>query len=262
MGFQIGFPALRNYPPSGGVTYDADVQAWIDARAAVSDPVGTAYANAVNQYVLDLKAISGHWDTITQLVVFAGVTTVAGGLVPIKGASLTTTSPNDIDAADFNLRTGVAGDGGSEWFETGYDETDFGQDDIHAYCLITAAHTSGNGWLFGIGTTANGSFRMRWNTNTRCNSSFNDAFSSTGVGGYGMSRNNSANYERMAADSVSTVTRASATPAAGSYRLGTTSNITSGTDARFLVWACGPATTLANYTTPGNDLQTALNAIP
>jgi hypothetical protein len=261
MGFQIGFPALRNYPPSG-VTYDPDVQTWMDARAAVGDAVPTAYANAVNQYVLDLKAISGHWDTITQLYVYAGATTVAGGLVPIKG--LTQTHSN-LDDADFALKTGVTGNGTDEHIITGYTGTSFSQNSVHAYALVTAAPTAGTRSIFGHSGTAIGALNFTWNVNTRCHSTTGNSFTGTSVGGYGVSRSNSADYDRMVAGSVTNVTQASQAPATGDLLLlGRTSNTNVPQlwfDGRVLVWACGSGNTLANYTTPGNDLQTALNAI-
>ena len=262
MGFQIGFPALRNYPPSG-VTYDADVQAWIDGRAAASDPVPTAYANAVNQYVLDLKAISGHWATITQLCVFAGATTVAGGLVPLKG--LTPTHSNLV-AGDFNLRTGVKGNTTDKQITTGYAGSDFSQNDVHQYTLVTAAPSNATSPLFGFGGTASGALSMLWNLNSRNHSSTSDSLSSTSLGGYGMSRSSSGSYQRMLADATSTITRSSASPQNRSLLVlarsqSVNNNPDSWSDARILVWAVGFGTTLGDYTTPGSTLQTALNAI-
>lgn len=259
MGFQIGFPALRNYPPSG-VSYDADVQTWIGGRAAASDPVPTAYANAVNQYILDLKAISGHWDTITQLLVFAGATTVAGGLVPIKGATPSHTALVD---GDFALKTGVIGNTTTKFIDTGYTNADFGQDNIHGYALVTAAASVSSG-LFGYGPGPVNAFRIRWNSAARCNQGSNSTVSSTATGEYGLSRSASANYRRMIAGTVTTITATSATPYVGKMTVlatGTPTTASDFCDARVLVWACGPATTLENYTTPGADLQTALNAI-
>jgi hypothetical protein len=263
MGFQIGFPALRNYP-SSGVTYDPNVQTWMDARVAEGDPVGTAYANAVNQYVLDLKAISGHWDTITQLVVFAGATTVAGGLVPIKG--LTPTHSNLV-AGDFALKTGVKGNAANKYIDTGYTHTSFGQDDMHTYCLVTEASSANTHALFGNGGASNGAWSIVWNNATRCRGTTAQTFSSTATGGYGLNRSISSSYQRMLADTVGTQVNSSTTTNASPYYLLARSGNGSTTpvafsNARILVWAIGPASTLANYTTPGNDLQTALNAIP
>jgi hypothetical protein len=267
MGFQIGFPALKNYPPSG-VTYDPDVQTWMDARAAVGDAVPTAYANAVNQYVLDLKAISGHWDTITQLVVFAGATTANGGQKPIKGEELI--QFNFVNG-DFDPKTGVKGNATNKYFATQYDNTSFGGSDMHTYALLTELPTVNTMRIYGNGATSNGAWSISINTGTgnsaaRCRNTTGDSAAHGSGGGFGLSRSVSGSYARMFGDNVATVTRsAQSTNASPYYLLASSSNASttpSGwADARVLVWAIGPASTLANYTTPGNDLQTALNAI-
>ena len=63
------------------------------------------------------------WATITQLLVFAGATTVAGGLVANKG--LTPTHANLVNE-DFALKTGVKGNARqTSYIDTGYNGTDF-----------------------------------------------------------------------------------------------------------------------------------------
>lgn len=253
----------------GGGGYDADVQAWMDARDALSDPVPTAYADAVNQYVLDLKAISGLWDSITQLVVFAGATTVNGGLVPIKG--LTPTHSN-LTAGDFGLKTGVKGNGSNIVIQTGYTHTDFDRDNMHTYALLTELPTSNTMRIFGNGGTSSGSWSIVINSGTgnsasRCRQNTADSGSGATVGGYGISRSNSTTYWRMFADNTAEITRGPQTTNASPYYLLATSSNASSTasghsDARVLVWAIGlNRSTLSDYTTPGNDLITALNAI-
>jgi len=258
---------LSGGPPPG---YDPDVQAWMDARAALSDAVPTAYADAVNQYVLDLKAISGHWDTISQLVVFAGATTVDGALVPIKG--LTPTHANLV-AGDLDLKTGVKGNTSNKRITTGYDNTSFTQNDCHTYALVTEAPTNGNtgAMIFGSGQAGAGAWSMIINTTSgnsagRCRNSTADAAAGVTPGGYGLNRSAAANYRRMISDSAATLTRASQTPNASPFLLlcsgaSNSSAAAAFSNVRVLVWAIGTATTLENYTTPGADLETALNAI-
>ncbi len=258
MGFQIGFPALRNYP----LRYDPDVQAWINARAAASDSVPTLYAIAVNQYVLDLKAISGMWDAITQLLVFAGASTIAGAMVPIKGA--TPTASNFVDG-DLALKTGLKGDTTSKSVNSGYTGTSFGQNNFHAYALVTDVPSNTNS-IFGCAGSGTGAINMLYNNGTRGRTNNFDAHTVTGTGGWGLNRSVSGSYQRMLADSVATVTRASQATPARAILLFARSQAASDAaetwgDPRILVWALGAATTLANYTTPGDNLQTALNAI-
>jgi len=243
--------------------YDPDAAALFARRAALSDTVPVAYRNAINRYVRDLKAIPGHWDAITQLVVFAGAATVSGGLEPIKGPKPTQTG---LVTGDFALKTGVKGeaDTNSKVILTGYDSLSFGQDNIHSYMLVTEISTTGKSFFGHVGAT--GGWSMNWNNNARGHTSAASTHTANTVGGYGLSRSSSANYQRMLADNVDTITQTSEAPSAGlSMRLlarsATGNTAINSSDARILVWAIGPAATLSNYTTPGNTLQTALNAI-
>lgn len=259
--------AVAGAAGGGAPTYDADAQAMFDKRVLDSDEPSAAYKQAISDYVTDLKAISGHWDTITQLVVFAGATTVAGGLRSIKGPDLT---HSNLVAGDFALKTGVKGNASNKHIVTGYDNTSFTQNNMHTYALLTESPTN-NGMIFGNGNAGTGAWSMVVNGTTgnsagRCRSTTADSVAGISPGGYGMSRSVSGSYNRMVASSVTSVTRISAIPNASpmfvlaSSSAGSSSP-TSRTDARILVWAIGPATTLGDYTTPGADLITALNAI-
>ncbi len=250
-------------PGGATISYDPDVQAMMDARASLGDPVPTAYAQAINDYVVTLKETPGMWDTITQLVVFAGATTVNGGLVPIKGITPTHVG---LVAGDFNIKTGVRGNGTSKYIITGYTGSSFGQDNLHTYVLTTGAPTNNPSVLFGNGGFGNGSWSLAWNQLTRSRNSASQAFSSTSLGGYGISRGVSGNYQRMLGDVVTTQTQASQSSSTRPFyvlaRSGSSSNAPdSYSDVRILVWAIGSATTLSNYTAPGNALQAALDAI-
>jgi hypothetical protein len=266
MGFQIGFPALRNYPSAGPV-YDADVQAWINARAAAGDAVPTAYANAVDAYVVALKAISGHWATITQFVVAAGATTINGACIAIKGPNLT---PINMEDADVTLKGGITGNGTNEYLSTGYAQSSFSQNNIHAYGYFTNAGSAATETLWGAGSTANGSFVMRrtaTNYALRCHNATGDTVSTTPAAGeLGMSRSASDGYTRLVLGSTATIGRTSQAPTSRLLYLLASSGPSddspiSFSTARILVWAIGTATTISNYTTPTANLVTALNAI-
>ena len=266
MGFQITFPALRFYPPSG-VTYDPDVQAWIDERAAESDPVDTPYAIAVNNYVLALKAISGHWDTITQFVVSAGATTINGGCIALKGPNLT---PVNMDNSNVTLKGGIGGNGTDEYLDTTFVQSDFSRDNIHAYGYFTDAGNAAIETLWGSRSTNTGAFVMRRTATTyvlRCHSGTADTVSTTPAAGeLGMSRSASGSYTRLILGSSATITRASDAPSGRKlYLLASSGNTVDTPESfsagRMLVWAIGTANTIGNYTTATADFVTALNAI-
>ena len=273
MGFQIGFPALRNYPPlpGGGGGYDADAQAMFDARAAVSDEPTAAYKQAISDYVTAIKAVSGLWDDIIQLVVLAGATTVDGASKSIKGNDLTSYNfiDTDIDPKLGSTGNGVLTSAGKAW-STGYTgvPSPAGQDDIHSYMYITGLGANPNA-LFGAGAGNTGTWRFREELSNGMRSNLDSHTSITDPGGYGMNRANSADYEKLLNGVTSTAIRDSQTPQNATYYLlaNSTNNSTARRDdshstASMLIWAIGSSiTTLADYNTPADDLITALNAI-
>lgn len=203
------------------------------------------------------------WATITQLNIYAAATTVAGGLCAIKGPNQT---HNNLSAGDFALRTGVLGNTTDKSIDTGYLSSSLAQNNIHTYALVTAAASGSSRAIFGHSGPTAGGLNIIWNTNSRCHAATVGTFTGSATGGYGVARGSSANFQRMVADSVATVTATSTAPS-GSNRLmvlartSSSNVIDSWFNGRILVWACGSNTDLANYTTPGNNLIAALNAI-
>lgn len=263
-------------PAGGAPSYDPDVQTMLDARAALSDPTDAAYAQAISDYVEEIKAISGFWDDIVQLVVMAGATTTAGAAVAIKGNNLT--NSNFVDA-DIDIKTGSKGNASNKNWDTGYStasaEGIFGQNDIHAYCYVTEVPTTQVRALFGHGGSAAGAtaFLHRLTSTTHAARARYSApqsitpASATAVGGYGVNRDSSTTYDALAAGVSFSLSQSSNSfnPNARMLVLArsgiTTANPESFSNARILVWALGTATTLSNYNTPTDNLIAALNAI-
>lgn len=170
-----------------------------------------------------------------------------------------------------NLKTGVKGNGTNKHIDTGYTQSSFAQNDMHSFAYLTELPTSNLMRVFGNGGTGGGAWSISINAGTgncaaRCRNVTADAGTGATPGGFGMNRSTGPNYQRMFGDSVATVTRASSAINASPYYLLASSGNASSTanghsDARCLVWAIGPATTLANYITPTSDLVAALNAI-
>ena len=245
--------------------YDTDVQTWIDARAAASDAVPTAYADAVNTYVLALKGVSGLWSAITQLVVPVGATTIAGAYIAIKGNDFTGTNMVNGDVA---LKTGIKGNSTTKSLSTGYsgDFTGTSQDSFHAYIYLSEVPTSSN-TLFGNGGTSAGATSIIYSTGIRSRNNTINSLTGTGTGGYGMNRTTSTDFQYIIAGTTGTASRTSQATNSGTFLvLGRGSNGGAAPEARgnhrFLVYAMGGGiTTLADYTTPTANLVTALNAI-
>jgi hypothetical protein len=246
---------------AGGGSYDTDAQAMFDARAAVSDEPSTPYKQAISDLVTDLKAVSGLWADIIQLVVLAGATTVAGARIAIKGNNLTN---NNFVNADIGLKTGSTGNGTDKYWDSGYTGTVAGtaQNDFHTLQYVSAIGTS-------TGTALHGNNNWQFlRTLTRNRAANNDIYTATTVGLFGMNRSVSGSYERVINNaSPTTVTRTSSAANASPYYIHARSASGSTTpethsDSGCLIWALGPAVaTLGDYATPVADFITALNAI-
>lgn len=259
--------------PIGG--YDADAEAMFEARAVLGDEPSTPYKLAISNLVTDIKSISGKWDSIIQFFTYAGATTIASAMVPIKG--LEPTPVNFLDG-DLNIKTGLKGNGSNKYIDTGYTTSSaegFGQNDIHAFCQVTENPATQLRALFGHAGSAQGAttFIHRLSSTThspraRYNSSQSiTPPSATALGGYGVNRGGSPDYDALAADisyNLSNVTNTpSSTPRMFIFaRSGNTSNTPElFSNSRQLVWALGTNTTLSDYVTPMNDFISALNAI-
>jgi hypothetical protein len=261
-------------PAGGAPSYDPDVQTMLDARAALSDPTDAAYAQAISDYVEEIKSISGFWDDIIQLVVMAGATRIDSACVAIKGNNLT---PISMVNTDVNIKTGVAGNGTTKYLRTGYsgNPSGTGQNDFHMYGHFTARNTtSGARTLFGNGGNAGAGRRVLVhsvsanNTPIRMNGSAAFNRSGRNAGDHGFSRSISSAFTSLVVSTLVTHTDTSVAASGGPYYIlargpnsGSTPESASHSNARILIWALGAGVDLTNYVTPRANLITALNAI-
>ena len=254
--------------------YDPDAQAMFDARAAVGDEPTEPYKQAISDYVKEIKAISGFWDDIIQLVVMAGATTISGACVAIKGNNLT---PISMVNTDVNIKTGVTGNGINKYLRTGYsgNPSGTGQNDFHMYGHFTARNTtSGARTLFGNGGNTGSGRRVLVhsvsanNTPIRMNGSAAFNRSGRNAGDHGFSRSISSAFTSLVVSTLVTHTDTSVAASGGPYYIlargpdsGSTPESQSHVNARILIWALGSGVDLTNYATPRANLIAALNAI-
>lgn len=252
--------------------YDSDAQSLFDSRQDFGDPVPTAYKEAISDYITELKAVSGLWDNITQLVITAGATTIFTSLIPVKGSF-----PSGINLVngDLGIKTGIKGNGSTKYIQSGYTTVvGTSQNDFHMYGYYTEMPTTNATALFGQGgaTTSGGTMILYGtganNTSIKCRNSAADTVTgNTGVGGYGVNRNASANYQAKRASTTSTITRTSQAPPARRIHLlartgNSDDNPANHSDARLLLWTIGGGiSSLNDYDTPTSNFITALNAI-
>lgn len=253
-------------PAASGPVYDPDAQAMFDARAALGDDPSAPYKLAISNYVTALKAVSGLWGAITQLVVPAGATTIAGALISIKGNNFTGANMANGDVAP---KSGIKGNGTNKSLSTGYSGnfTGSSQNSLHIYTYITEVPTVSPAVLCGNGGASIGRTGIAYNSSTACRAQSTNTHTVTGAGDYGVNRSSSGSYQRMLAGATSTVTQASQASNSGTFLVlarGGNANATPElwSNHRFLVYAMGGGiSTLADYTTPTADLVAALNAI-
>lgn len=199
--------ASGSAPPS----YDSDAQTYFTAvEAADGSTLETGYKDAVNTLVVSLKSAS-LWTPINRLFLFSTAKTLAGVAVPLKGAAPTALVNYVI--GDYNRKTGLKGDGTTEYVNTGYADSDSPQNDNHIAIWDSDNIASGTGNKVGTGTTriTDGNttrFMANRGTNTTTGLVSNTQFT-------GMSRNNSANFTARVSSTNVTLTVTSTTPFTG-----------------------------------------------
>lgn len=255
------FPTFQYLEPQ----FDPDVQAMFNVREEGGDFVDVAYKRAISNCVKEMKSIPGFWDDIFQLVILAGATTSPAVEVSIKGPNL---RPVAILGSDIDPRTGAKGNNAVKYFQTGYTGAISGtaQNNLHSYCYITEAPTIATRSLFGRGGLMTGAWVCNHAGATRGHNAAVDSGGGGGVGGFGLDRSASGSYRRMAANTVTTVTRnsdgASTQPMFLMCRSSNGGAPENFCDARILMWALGPSHDLNDYTSAATTLESDLLAIP
>ena len=199
-------------------SYDPDAQNYIN-RVELADGASleTAVKDAMNQLFLDLKANS-LWTPLVYVLPGSGPQTLAGGLVPLQD----TGASGSFGTVNWDRKTGFSCSANTTAVTLPAsltEQTVGSQDDVSMSAWIT--QTSGvntyycgaNNMEFRRATTRNAQFRCRSATGNSTGTS------SDSTGFRGISRSGSTNYTRRINGSSTTVTQASSTPPAVSFRL-------------------------------------------
>jgi len=183
-GLQAKLPYNHAYAPQalGGasqtVPTDSDAIAYLAAVAAADgSAVERSVAIAIDDFVKGLKA-DGLWSAIGSACVLAGARTVAGALVPLKGAAPT---GYNWTASDYSRSLGLKGDGSTKYIDSNRANNADGQDDKHLAVYATSIASSGKGGYIGGYTTSPSinSQIIRGGVALTVSSSLNDATGST-----------------------------------------------------------------------------------
>lgn len=252
---------------------DADARTYIAAvEAADGETLEQGVKTAINDFIVGCKS-DGIWDAIKASCILAGARTLAGALVPLKGAAPTNNGP--FVSGDYNRETGLVGNGTSKYLDTNYSFTQSLQDNRHVAVWVTTPQTSGSHAYLGSSSdaltdrprtqlvAANGSEGFLI---SRCaDESSNTSATANNVAGLqGLSRAASASYTRRANATNQTVSVASLSgddaemwiyarnTTGGSAQLYST--------ARLAFYSIGEAIDLADLDTRLSALVTAIGA--
>ena len=138
---------INSYRFASATTYDTDAQAYITAvETADGASLETATRDAINAFVVGCKA-DGIWPAIKASCILAGARTLAGALVPLVGTAPT---PVAFLEADYNRKTGLAGDGSSKYLNSNRANNADPLDNIHIATFVTSQNTKVDGGYYGM----------------------------------------------------------------------------------------------------------------
>jgi hypothetical protein len=124
-----------------GNSFDADAAAYIAAvEAADAQTLELAVKTAYNDFVVGCKS-DGIWNAIKASCILAGARTLAGALVPLKGAAPTNFN---FVSGDYNRKTGLIGNGSTKYLNSNRAGNADPQNNRHWAVFPTAVATSGS----------------------------------------------------------------------------------------------------------------------
>jgi hypothetical protein len=199
-------PTRRGAPPIISQVSDPDARDYIRrVQAADGTPLELAIMRAVNALVAGVKA-DGDWANIENAWLFAGVRTLAGAAVPLKG-SIAPTLVNFV-SADYSRASGLLGDGVSKTVNLNINNTAFGtQNSKHAASWMTQISTVASQTITGnpiAGGTCLRTSAVTTQILARNNSSNNQIVAGNVAGFIGVNRSSASN-QTLRADSVSSI---------------------------------------------------------
>lgn len=133
-------------------SYDADAQDYFDRIVVAGSSINTGNKDAINAFVVGCKADS-IWADMVSVAILCASNTLAGSLVPLKGANFTN---NGFIEGDYSRTLGITGDLGS-YIDTNLAGNTLAQNDFHMAVWMTGLPTyTTTRVLCGNGTTGTG----------------------------------------------------------------------------------------------------------
>jgi len=135
--------AFRRIEPA----LDADAAKYLAAvEAADNQVLEDGVKRAVSAFVRACKA-DGNWDAIKASCILCGARTLAGALVPLKGAAPTNYNFVGL-GTDYTRDGGLQGDGSTKYLNSNRNNNADPQDDRHLSVFVSSAESSGNAGVY------------------------------------------------------------------------------------------------------------------
>jgi hypothetical protein len=176
-------------------------------------------AKAIHDFVVGCKA-DGIWNAIKASCILAGARTLTGALVPLAGPAPINTN---FVSGDYNRKTGLKGDTSTKYLDTNRDNSLDPQDSNHSALWISELPTISGRLLntadligvAGMNTIATNAGITAFNLRSRSSTATVSQGTALGNSFVGINRSNSTGYTFRSGSTNSSITQASAAPAAG-----------------------------------------------
>lgn len=253
-----------------GPVEDADALAYIAAvETADGQSLEAAVQYAYEDFILGCKS-DGLWSAIKASCILAGARTLNGALVPLVGAAPTNFN---FVTADYTRGTGLKGNSSTKYLASGRDNTDDPQNSKHIFCYATESLTrsgnacpigrraaSGTGWSVVVQGPSGATYHA---ANSAINATYPNG-THYPLGGWGISRNNSANFDFIFRNTGSvaetgTISIASLSPGAGAVNVFGNTGYTY-SNPRLSFYSIGESLDLAALDTRVSTLMTDIAA--
>jgi hypothetical protein len=253
------FGATQVY--SAGGAFSAEAQDYFDRLDTAGDTTYVDYKLPLANYIDGLVTLGGaYWDDMLSAASFVGVG-IQGITVPLRNG-MTAPSQNNFVPGDLNTLTGLKGDGSTKYIDTGITGSGLTQNDFSLSAYAVSNLDTGN--LLAHGGGSLGASQISADGKSRCQNGTQNSSGFSGLGLYGITRDNSANYDVSVSGSTATVVIASQSPASLNQLVvfaNYTSNAVAFSAARLATYHAGPALNLATLEALQDTLITEIAAI-
>ena len=238
--------------------FSEEAQNYFNRLNGAGDTTYTAYKQPLANYIDSLVALGGaYWDDLESAASFVGVG-IQGVTVPLKSTMPTLTNNNFV-AGDLNQLTGLKGDALTKYIETSVLGTDLAQDDASVSVYVTETGTNdayyGNGVVSGsISSFVSGYIRMN-------SAGLNGGVIAQSNALYGVSRDNSANFDHYNGSSNTIVDASTGTTSGEFVIFAEGASPTRELNCRLATYHAGPALDLATLEGLQDTLITEIAAI-